>query len=221
MKFKPVYLYGIVFIALAVFVFVLSEENGNTGVTNSEITQEKMPNDDIHSQMKNPKGTGPSKENVTEEYRQHLKQLQDAVDNNPNDTLKYHSDYYQLHPAAVNSPNDTLKIRELADFLAASHKTDDAINYYKKVLSADPKRKDIRFSLSFIYYTKGDLASAEEQNNKVLEYDPNDEMALYNVGAIAASRGNKEKAREYWNKVLSINPDSETGKLASESLKKL
>ncbi len=200
MKFKPVYLYGIVFIALAVFVFVLSEENGNTGGTNSEITQENIPNDDIHSQMKNPSGTGPSKENVTEEYRQHLKQLQDAVDNNP---------------------NDTLKIRELADFLSASHKTDDAISYYKKVLKADPKRKDIRFSLSFIYYTKGDLASAEEQNNKVLEYDPNDEMALYNVGAIAASRGNKEKAREYWNKVLSINPDSETGKLASESLKKL
>ena len=200
MKFKPIYLYGVVFIVLAVFVFILSEENGNTGETKSGITQENMPNDDIHSQLKNPSNTAPNKENVTEEYKQHLKQLQDAVNNNP---------------------NDTLKIRELADFLAASHKTDDAITYYNKVLKTDPKRKDIRFSLSFIYYTKGDLASAEEQNNKVLEFDPNDEMALYNVGAIAASKGNKEKAREYWNKVLSINPDSETGKLASESLSKL
>ncbi len=200
MKFKPIYLYGIVFIVLAVFVFILSEKNGNTGDSKTEVTQENMPNDDIHSQLKNPSGTNPSKDNVNEQYRQHLKELQDAVDKNP---------------------GDTLKIRELADFLSASHKTDDAIAYYEKVLKVDPKRKDIRFSLSFIYYTKGDLKSAEDQNEKVLAFDPKDEMALYNIGAIAASRGEKEKAREYWNKVLSINPDSETGKLASESLSKL
>lgn len=200
MKFKPIYLYGIVFIVLAVFVFVLSENNGNTSDTQSDITQQNMPNDDIHSQLKNPTSTSPNKDNVSEQYRLHLKELQDEVN---------------------KSPNDTLKLRELADFLSASHKTDEAISYYERILKIDPERKDIRFSLSFIYYTKGDLNSAEEQNEKVLAFEPDDEMALYNVGAIAASRGNKEKAREYWNKVLSINPDSETGKLASESLSRL
>ena len=200
MKFKPIYLYGIVFIVLAVFVFVLSENNGNTSDTQSDITQQNMPNDDIHSQLKNPTSTSPNKDNVSEQYRLHLKELQDEVN---------------------KSPNDTLKLRELADFLSASHKTDEAISYYERILKIDPERKDIRFSLSFIYYTKGDVNSAEEQNEKVLAFEPDDEMALYNVGAIAASRGNKEKAREYWNKVLSINPDSETGKLASESLSRL
>lgn len=200
MKFKPVYLYGLVFIALAVFLVIMSEMNGNTSEPNSELTQENMPKDDIHSQFQNPASTEPNKENVNADFHQHLETLKKAVKDNP---------------------NDTTKIRVLADFLSAAHKSDEAIGYYNQILNIDPARKDIRFSLSFIYYTRGDLTACEEQNNKVLEFHPDDEMALYNLGAIAATKGNKVKAKELWEKIISKNPHSETGKLASESLLKL
>ncbi len=200
MNFKPIYLYGIILIALIVFLVFLSEKNGNVETVNQNITTEKIPEDEIHSGLKNQMNSNPNKDNVSQQYHEHLKTLQDAVDKNP---------------------NDTLKLRELADFLAAAHKTDDAVKYYEKILLINPKRSDIRFSLSYLYYTKGNLAAAEEQNNKVLGYSPEDEMALYNLGAIAATKGDKDKARELWNRVIKMNPDSETGKLASESLLKL
>ena len=199
MKFRPIYLYGLLFIALITFLILISGQSNNTTITDPGIT-ENMPEDDIHSNLQNQANTGPNKNNVSEQYRQQLNDLTDAVEKNP---------------------KDTLKLRELADFLTASHKTDEAISYYERIIDIDSKRKDILFSLSYLYFTKNNLTVAEDLNKKVLAFDADDEMALYNLGAINATRGEKDKAREYWNKVIRLSPDSETGKLASEALLKL
>jgi tetratricopeptide (TPR) repeat protein len=159
-----------------------------------------MPDDDVHKQLKSPGGNSPGKENVSEEYRKKLAELKEAVDSNP---------------------SDTLAMRNYADFLSASHKMNEAIPYYEKILEVNPKRADIYFSLALIYYNKQDLVKCEDLNNSVLSFDPKNQMALYNLGAIAATQGKKDKAKEFWNKVVSINAESETGKLAKESLGKL
>ena len=200
MKFKPIYLYGaIAVIAIAVFIVVEIQDKSNSDqppVTDGQV----MPNDDVHNQLKNQTSTSPGKENVSEDYRKKLAELEHAVNENP---------------------NDTIVIRKFADYLSASHKMNEAIPYYEKILTADPMRSDIRFSLAVIYFNKQNFDKCDNENEKVLEYDPQNQMALYNLGAVAATRGLKEKAKEYWNKVISINENTETAQLAKESLSKL
>ena len=200
MKFKPIYFYGIIVVfAIALLIFVGIQDASDT--TEAPISNDQtMPDDDVHKQLKNQGSNSPGKENVSEEYRIKLTKLKDAVDKNP---------------------ADTLAMRNYADFLSASHKMNEAISYYEKILEINPKRSDIYFSLALIYYNKQDFGKCEEVNNKVLLFEPKNQMALYNLGAIAATQGKKDKAKEFWNKVISINSESETGKLAQESLGKL
>lgn len=200
MKFKPIYLYGlIVVVTIAIFVIVEIQESSNSNqapVTNNQM----MPDDDVHMQLKNQGSNSPGKENVSEEYKIKLAELEKTVNENP---------------------TDTVALRNYADFLAASHKMNEAIPYYEKILDVDPRRTDIYFSLALIYYNKQDFLKCEEENNKVLAFDPKNQMALYNLGAIAATQGKKNKAKEFWNRVININAESETGKLAQESIVKL
>jgi tetratricopeptide (TPR) repeat protein len=200
MKFKPVYLYGIiVVVALTLLIVVGIQDSSDT--TEVIISNDQaMPDDDVHKQLKNQGSNVPGKENVSEAYREKMAELKAAVDKNP---------------------EDTLALKNYADFLSASHKMNDAITYYNKILQVDSKRDDIHFALALIYYNKQDFANCEDENNKVLVYDPKNQMALYNLGAIAATKGEVGKAKIFWNQVMEINSDSETGKLAKESLGKL
>jgi tetratricopeptide (TPR) repeat protein len=200
MKFKPIYLYGILaIVAIAVLIIISVQDNSNP--TDVSISNDQtMPDDDVHKQLKSQMNNSPGKENVSEEYNKKLADLKDAVEKNP---------------------DDTLAMRNYADFLSASHKMNEAIPLYEKILEINPKRADIYFSLALIYYNKQDLVKCEEVNNQVLSFDSKNQMALYNLGAIAATQGKKEKAKEFWNKVISINAESETAKLAKESLGKL
>lgn len=200
MKFKPIYFYGILVVAAVALLIVVGIEEAPDTTEAPIVNNQTMPDDDVHKQLKNQMNTSPGKENVSEEYRKKLSELKDAVDSNP---------------------SDTLAMRNYADFLSASHKMNEAIPYYEKILEVNPKRADIYFSLALIYYNKQDLVKCEELNNSVLSFDPKNQMALYNLGAISATRGKTDKAKEFWNKVISINSESETGKLANESLSRL
>jgi tetratricopeptide (TPR) repeat protein len=200
MKFKPIYLYGILGLLAVVVLIVVGIQETSNSTEVSISNDQTMPDDDVHKELKNQIGNTPGKENVSDDYRKKMAELKDAVDKNP---------------------SDTLAMRNYADFLSASHKMNEAIPYYEKILEINSKRTDIYFSLALIYYNKQDLVMCEEVNNKVLTYDPKNQMALYNLGAIAATQGRTDKAREFWNKVVSINSESETGKLANESLSKL
>lgn len=200
MKFKPIYFYGIiVFISIIVLVVVSMQSSDEPKDIAIEQNQ-NMPDDDVHKQLKDQVSTPPSKENVSEAYREKMAELKTAVDKNP---------------------EDTLALRNYADFLSASHKMNDAITYYNKILLVDSRRSDIHFALALIYYNKQDFAKCEDENNRVLMYDPKNQMALYNLGAIAATKGDVVNAKDLWNQVLKINSESETGKLAQESLGKL
>jgi len=200
MKFKPIYLYGILGLLAVVVLIVVGIQETSNSTEVSISNDQTMPDDDVHKELKKQIGNTPGKENVSDDYRKKMAELKDAVDKNP---------------------SDTLAMRNYADFLSASHKMNEAIQYYEKILNTNPKRTDIYFSLALIYYNKQDLVMCEEVNNKVLTYDPKNQMALYNLGAIAATQGRTDKAREFWNKVVSINAESETAKLAVESLGKL
>jgi len=200
MKFKPIYFYGILVVAAVALLIVVGIKEAPDTTEAPIVNNQTMPDDDVHKQLKNQMSTSPGRENVSEEYKKKLAELREAVDTNP---------------------SDTLAMRIYADFLSASHKMNEAIPYYEKILKVNPKRTDIYFSLALIYYNKQDFEKCEQVNNDVLSFDPNNQMALYNLGAIAATQGNRGKAKDLWEKVISINAESETGKLANESLSRL
>lgn len=197
MKFKLVYLYGILVVAVIAVIIIATNQREDKIAAMDNIANKEMPQDDVHKNIakNNPMMHGQVK--VNEEVKKQMEEMKAAVDANP---------------------NDTSKVREYADFLLAAHKPDEAIPYYEMVLKKDPKRNDIRFSLTFIYYNKGELDKAEEETNKILSYDKNNSMAKYNLGAIEATRGNSESARQIWSKLIQDDPKSETAELARNAL---
>ncbi len=201
MKIKPIYIYGAIILIAAIFLIVSTRQNNsNTESNSSNINNQEMPQDDIHKNLENPTTEKPTKDNVSANVMHQLEMLKKAVEENP---------------------NDTTKLKEYADFLSAAHQPEKAIPYYEKILSKDPKRTDILFALTFIYYNQKNLDKAEETTNKILTYDKGNEQALYNLGAIEATKGNREKARQIWTDLVNNHPNSQTSKMAQNALNDL
>jgi tetratricopeptide (TPR) repeat protein len=199
MKFKPMYLYGIVAL-IAIITLIIVSQTSRDEKTNIDITNKEMPRDNVHQNLNKGMMQDPSGSNVSEEVKHKIEVMKKDVDANL---------------------NDTLKIREYADFLAAAHKPEEALVYYQKIIDKDKTRKDVFFAITFVHYTKGDFVKAEEVTLKMLQLFPGDPMVRYNWGAIEATKGNKEKAREIWTKLIKDNPDDKTSELARGSLNKL
>jgi len=199
MKLKLKYIYGVVAVVVIVILIVVSQSNNSSDTSEEEmISEQNIPNDDIHKDLGQTKK--PGKDNVSEEFRHRMEMLKKAAEENP---------------------RDTLKLREYADLLAASHMQKQAIEYYNKILSLSPRRTDVMFSLSFIYYSLGQFVDAQKQTEKILEIEPENTNAMYNLGAIVASSGNKIKAKEIWQKLVSLHADDEIGIKAYNSIKEL
>ena len=199
MKFKPIYLYGIIAIAVIVVLLIVSQTSNNEK-TNVDITNKQMPMDDVHKKLNDGMTQNPSSSNVSEEVKHKLEVMKKDVDSNP---------------------SDTLKMREYADFLAAAHRPEEALTYYEKILEKDKNRKDIYFGITFLYYNQGNMVKAEEITKQMLKLFPDDPMVIYNVGAIEATKGNKDKARQIWTKLIQRYPNDKTSELAKNSINKL
>ena len=199
MKFKPMYLYGIVAL-IAIVTLIIVSQTSSDEKTNIDITNKEMPRDNVHQNLNKGMMQDPSGSNVSEEVKHKIEVMKKDVDANL---------------------NDTLKIREYADFLAAAHKPEEALVYYQKIIDKDKTRKDVFFAITFVHYTKGDFVKAEEVTLKMLQLFPGDPMVRYNWGAIEATKGNKVKAREIWTKLIKDNPEDKTSELARGSLNKL
>ena len=196
MKFKPLYAYLGLVVILVVLLLVFTQKNKSN--SSADVSNQEMPNDDVHKGLKN--GGSPNRSNVSADIIRKMEELKKSVENNP---------------------GDTLKMKEYADFLTEAHKPDEAVKYYQKILKVNPKRTDILFSLAFIYYNKQDYDKSGELTNQILSYDKNNVLALYNLGAIAATKGDNEKAREVWNSLIEKYPNSEAAKAAQQSLNNL
>ena len=199
MKFKPVYLYGVLLIIVILFLVIVSSQSGTNDVVQNPVSGESnMPDDSIHKPLVS--GEQPSKENVSEEFRNRVDKLKSAIEENP---------------------NDTTSLKQYADLLTAAHMREEAIGYYDRILQIDPKRIDILFSVSFLYYSNGDIQNAKESTTKILNLDPDNFNALYNLGVISAKNGETEKAREIWTRIANEYPDEEIGIRARNSIESL
>lgn len=198
-NFSPKVFYPLLLAVLVVGV-VLYTQFGETQESNTiaKTQTNKMPMDEAHNGMGG-EGT-PSSANVSKDFLQEVETLKQKVEANP---------------------KDTLSMREYAELLHASHKQDLAIKYYEKILNINPKRTDIMFALSIVYFDQQNFGKSEEYVNKILTIDKNDHQVIYNLGVIAATLGNKEKARSVWEDIIKRFPGTETSSLARESLDRL
>lgn len=201
MKLKIGYIYpAVIIIAIVLLIVFTNKSDKSDSKTNlDEMSSQQMPDDDIHRGLKS-EGSSPSRMNVSKEFQRMMEKLKTSVEQNP---------------------NDTVKIKEYADLLSASHKVDEAIPLYEKILKKDAKRTDVLLALSLAYYNKQDFTQAENYTKKILQIDKNSNQAMYNLGAIYATRGENDKAKKIWEELEKKNPNNEIGKLARSSIEQL
>jgi tetratricopeptide (TPR) repeat protein len=198
-RFSTKIFYPAFFLILLVGVVLVTQfEKEKTKTPLSSVQDKQMPMDDVHKNMGN--ADAPTRANVNENFRKQLENLKQKIEVNP---------------------KDTLALREYADLLNEGHKPLEAIQYYEKILSFNPKRTDVLFNLSIIYFNNKDLNKAEEFTNRILSFDKNNDQAHYNIGAISAAKGDREKARTIWEDLIKKYPGSPTAILAASSLERL
>lgn len=198
-KFSTKIFYPAFFLILVVGVILVTQfEKEKTSTPLNSIQEKQMPMDDVHKNLGN--AETPTRANVNENFRKQLADLKLKVESNP---------------------KDTLALREYADLLNEGHKPLEAIQYYDQILKINPKRKDVLFNLSIIYFNNQDLIKAEEFTNRILSIDKNDEQAEYNLGAISAAKGDKDKAKKIWQEIIMKYPGTPTAQLASTSIDRL
>lgn len=194
MKIKPLHIY--LFVAVAAIIVLVIVANQSPAPEHNHPLTEQMPEDDIHKGL----GKEPGKGNVSESVKHQMDVLKKQIEDNP---------------------NDTAKIKEYADFMAAAHKPDEALIYYKRILDVNPKRTDVLFSMAYVYYGQQEYLKTEEVTKRILEIDPQNHEAFYNLGAIAATKGETEEAKKIWNKLIKDYPSSASAKSAEDALKRL
>jgi tetratricopeptide (TPR) repeat protein len=200
MKIRPIIIYLSVFVvfvvALIIFSNMAKKSNNPENLSGSQ-----MPNDQIHKGM-NSEGMGntPSQSNVMQEAIEKLNKLKVEYEKNP---------------------SDTLKMREYADMLTLSHKSEEALNIYNQILTRDAKRVDVMLQQTFIYFNDGKFDKALEATNKALKIDNNHAVSKYNLGAIYNAMGQKEKAVSIWKEVAKNFAKTEVGHIAEQSLKQI
>lgn len=193
-KFSPIYVYlGIIVLAAVVIIFFTDVNNGTSPNSTAQ-----MPDDDVHRNL--PKdGTPPSAANVQKEIKERIDAMKKDVESNP---------------------ADTLKMRQLADLLFQAHQPEEAGKYYEMIIKKDPKRIDMMFALSSVYYFKQDFDKTEEITKQILKVNPNNLEAKFNLGAVAATKGDTLRARAYWKEVLSGKPGHELEEMAKDALER-
>jgi tetratricopeptide (TPR) repeat protein len=203
MKIKPLYLYigGIIILVIAV---ILISGGGKTESqdqkVSSDITNQKMPDDEIHKSLKNKGGMTPSKENVNKEAMHQFEMLKKAYESNP---------------------NDTVKAKAYAQMLAAGHQPETAAKILEDILAKDKKRIDILLLLTMVNYNLKKYDKAEDYTKRILAIDKNHSEANYNLGAIYAEQGRKEDARKIWESIIKKYPNTQASKYAVMALNNL
>lgn len=204
MKIKSFYIYIILFIIIVLALILIDSGTSTPPVQTTKpdnsVKAEGIPNDEIHKGLETPGTAAPSGSNVKKSVLDRMKTMEEEVKKNP---------------------NDTLKMREFANFMAAAHQPEKAIEYLNKVLKKDPNRTDILLDLTSIYFNLKKYPQAEKVTNRILKINPNNSSAHYNLGVLKAVEGKKEEARKIWQSVVSKFPKTNAAQMAKSSLEKL
>lgn len=196
MRIKYLYI-SIIFLSIVFFIYIVRNQRDTKVDTRTmKNPHSQMPNDSIHQNLFSK--TNPSRENVSQEFRQKLQNLEN----------KYHS-----------NPDDLKTGIELADLYLAAHQNEKAISIYEKFRDKLPK--ETLFSLTLAYYNLKNFSKAEEITRLILKKYPDEYRAKFNLASIKASIGEKEIAKKLWTEIIENYPETDEAKQAKIFLERL
>ncbi len=114
-----------------------------------------------------------------------------------------------LDTAIQASPDESLRfIFYKGAILSQNQRFAEAVDYYRRILDADPTNQAAMFSLGAAYERTGRYDEAETEFRKLLKLSPDHDAALNYLGFMFADRGVKLKeAESLIKKALGIRPN--------------
>jgi Flp pilus assembly protein TadD len=96
----------------------------------------------------------------------------------------------------------------LANFYVRAERYDEAIALYQKLLTQDPRSRDLLWKLGETERRKGDLNTAIDTFRRCSQSAPSDTACLTALGLIYEGTGKTAEAKPIWEQVLKIQPDN-------------
>lgn len=141
----------------------------------------------------------PGADNVSDQYKNQVKQLENYLSDNP---------------------EDTTHLLRLARLYQDGHNPESATIYYERLLKLKPKDHQSWLDLTNCYATTKNWEKAKEATTRLLHNFPGDEEGRYNLGAIEANMGHPEEAKKLWGQLIQ-SENEEIAALAQKSLDQL
>lgn len=132
--------------------------------------------------------TSPSKTNVAPVYQEKVNQLKASVEKNP---------------------SNIAHIASLARLFMDGHQNSEAIKYFEKALSLQPKNDSLLFDLSVCYFNEKQYDKAMEITERVLRFKKDHPKGLYNKAMILATEGKTVEAEKILNHLVTVAPQSD------------
>jgi len=106
-----------------------------------------------------------------------------------------------------NDPNNSSLLNQLGTLYKVTHQFQQAEDYYRKAVKADPKNVAARTDLASCLYYEGDADGALRLLQESLRYDPKDANTLFNLGLIEwQAKKDSSGAVSTWQQLLKSNP---------------
>ena len=129
----------------------------------------------------------------------------------------------EMRADAQTSPNDPSTLAALANYLANTGQTDEAIQWYEKAIALTPNDSDLRLDFG-IALSKGEkYADAEVQFKKVIAAVPNYAQAYLSLGQLYLDwiPPRDADAITAFNKAISLDPTSVVADRARDELSRI
>ncbi|MFH1577499.1 MAG: SpoIID/LytB domain-containing protein [Candidatus Omnitrophota bacterium] len=151
-------------------------------------------------------------------FNEAINVYQEIIRNNPEDLKAYlnlayiYKDLADYKPAIrilkeVAQHWDDLGPRKLlAQLYYLSAKPQEAINYFKPLLSSSPKDPELLFYLGLCYEGLGRFSAAEDYYRKAIKFAPNHMLAYLKLGDIYYQKQRPKDASRIYEKIISYDP---------------
>jgi cytochrome c-type biogenesis protein CcmH/NrfG len=113
-----------------------------------------------------------------------------------------------LQQQLKSNPADPALLAQVGNVYYDTQLYKDAIGYYEKSLTGDPKNVGVRTDMGTAYFYLGDPDRAITEFNTALKQDPKHGQTLYNLGMVQwQGKGDVTAAVNAWETLLKTVPD--------------
>jgi len=148
-----------------------------------------------------------------------LKKLRASILNAPENPLHHFKlgQFFALHGyleeaenkfihAAHLRPDDASMLNRIAGVLLKQQRTEAAVDYYLKALTADSEFLPALLNIAGVLDLQGQHEEALQYYQRALQTAPDDPRVWYNLGLSELRAGRRNEARQAWEKGLNLAP---------------